>query len=339
MTAPTAGPSKLDSNFEVTYLTPEHFPQLKEFWEASFPLNPMNDELLRERIFGPPDATPENSLAYFEECGRLIALSLLVPPESKVPLKPEIPVAGDHDSSCEERVGGFRWFGVHPDYRGKNIASQLIAESISRLQEMGTTVADFLSTPPYYIQPGVDTRLTGLISFLMRHGFEHYRTNFNMTVDLEDRELPDPKKIFDSDEFGYRVRRATEDDREAFDAYARKIWTAGWAIEGELGLKHDPVSLFIAERTRDDETEIVGFSVYETNQGLGCFGPTGVSIDHQGRGLGKKLLWATLLDMKELGRKQAVIGWIGPVDFYYQNAAAELGPVFWGMRKMLREVK
>jgi hypothetical protein len=124
-------------------------------------------------------------------------------------------------------------------------------------------------------------------------------------------------------------------------------WTINWAREAAQGLDHDPVSLFLAIRHLSPQSvhkegngtpgaeEIVGFAAYETSQVHGSFGPAGVSPGHRSRDLGKKLLWATLADMKKLGRKASEIGWVGPVDFYYHAAAATLGPVFWQMRRRL----
>ncbi len=291
----------------------------------------MNDFLLAERIFGPPDAKPENSPCYLDRKGNVIAFSLLVPP---------VPKAGS-----AELIGGIRWFGVHPDHRRRGFGKALMKESRARLKRLGATTADFLSTPPYYIQPGVDVRATGVIVWLIAQGFEHYRTNFNMTVDLRRIKIPPAKEIFGGEREAYRVRRAREEDREAFRAYCLRDWTPGWTAEASQGLAHDPVSLFLAvkesgrgkdRKDRKDRTEeIVGFASYETNQGLGSFGPTGVNPDHQGHGLGRRLLWATLADLKKLGRPTSQIGWVGPVDFYHRAVGADLGPVFWGMRGKL----
>jgi GNAT superfamily N-acetyltransferase len=304
-----------------SYLTRDRLAALAVFWRESFPLQPMNDALLRERVFDPPDYAEENALARFEG-DRLIAISLIVPPRGA-------------DPKAGERVGGLRWFGVHPEFRRRGIGSELLEESCARLKAMGATLADFISTPPYYIQPGVDTRLTDVVAWLLRRGFEHYRTNFNMTLDLEKFEPPAEERVFGRDAAGYFVRRARDQDRAAFSEYCLSEWTANWRDEAAQGLHHDPISLFLAVKSEGANEEIVGFASYETNQCLGCFGPTGVTEKHQGHGLGKKLLYATLVDMKRLGRKRCEIGWVGPVDFYHRAIGAVLGPVFWGMRKKL----
>ena len=304
----------------LEHLSPSMAHELAEFWTASFPLHPLTDYLLAERVFGPPDASPENSLCYLDKNRNLIALSLLVPP-------------GPEDGETGRRIAGLRWFGVHPDHRGGGLGTALLKESCERLKSQGADAVDFLSTPPFYIQPGVDVRLTSLIAWLLHHGFEHDRTNFNMSLDLETFQPPPEEQIFAPDADGYIVRRATPGDREAFADYALRDWTAGWRDESSQGLYHDPVSLFLS--LEQPGGGIVGFASYETNQCLGCFGPTGVSPAHRGKGLAKRLLWATLADMQSLGRKHCEIGWVGPVDFYHRACGATLGPVFWSMRKQL----
>jgi GNAT superfamily N-acetyltransferase len=46
------------------------------------------------------------------------------------------------------------------------------------------------------------------------------------------------------------------------------------------------------------------------------FGPTGVSEAHRGRGIGKALLLVCLHAMKTQGYAYAIIGWVGPPEFY-----------------------
>lgn len=303
---------------KVEHLTPEMMGELAEFWRKAFPLLPMNGPLLRERIFGPEDAAPERSLIYRAEDGAIIALSVLVPPDP---------------SSERDEPGwcGFRAFGVHPEHRKRGLAKALLDESLSLLGTMGGTVATMLATPPFYLQPGVDTRQTDFVIWLIRNGFEHVRTNFNMTVALGSLRLPTLDEICRPDAAGFSVRRASADDLPAFRKHCTSEWTYNWMREASQGAKHEPSSLFLAEK----EGEVVGFAAYETNQALGCFGPTGVAPAHQGRGLGRRLLYATLIDMKALGRTRCEIGWIGPPEFYYRHAGAKLGPAFWEMKKAL----
>jgi GNAT superfamily N-acetyltransferase len=314
-------------------LSPDALDKLRSFWRVTHPDLRLSDALLAERVFGPPDASPDTSFCMAGQAGEITALLLIVPP---VPTRdPDV-----------DRIGGIRWLSVHPAHRGRDVGRFLLNFACDRLQSLGATAADFVSTPPYYIRPGVDIRRTEVIAWLLQQGFHHERTLFNMTVDLKTFEPPSEDTIFAPDDGGYRIRRATTEDRLPFAQYCLHQWTVNWGREAAQGLEHDPISLFLAVRRLSPETastggngagaeEIVGFASYETSQLLGSFGPTGVTPEHRGHGLGKKLLWATLADMKALGRKQSEIAWVGPVDFYFRAAGAVLGPAFWHMRRRL----
>jgi GNAT superfamily N-acetyltransferase len=77
---------------------------------------------------------------------------------------------------------------------------------------------------------------------------------------------------------------------------------------------------------------MVGFACYDAST-LGYFGPTGVDEPFRGQGIGKALLLACLLEMKLKGYGYAIIGWIGPQEFYEKAVGAlvipESTPGFW----------
>ena len=60
---------------------------------------------------------------------------------------------------------------------------------------------------------------------------------------------------------------------------------------------------------------MVGFACYDATA-LGFFGPTAVAEPCRGQGTGKALLLACLLDMKLKGYGYAIIGAVGPAEFY-----------------------
>lgn len=306
----------------------EDLRSLSEFWEGSFPLHPMDEALLEERVFAPPDALAENLLCIRDADRGFAAIALLAGTRDEPDDR-----AGEGRSV---RVGGIRWLGVHPDRRRRGLGRALMDESLRRLEARGAEVVDFVVTPPHYIRPGVDTRSTPTIAWLLRRGFEHRRTIFNMTLPLGAYRAPAAAEIFPADAEGYAVRRATPADEAAFAEFCRREWTEGWTTEGRIGLAKRPSSLFLATRAAGEGEEIVGFAVYEANQCLGCFGPTGVAPAHRGKRLGARLLYATLIDMKRLGRPACEIGWVGPVDFYHRTVGATLGAAYWSMRKRLR---
>jgi predicted N-acetyltransferase YhbS len=71
------------------------------------------------------------------------------------------------------------------------------------------------------------------------------------------------------------------------------------------------VSCFVAVKNK----KLIGFSCYDATA-LGYFGPTGVEGKHRGNGVGTALLLASLLDMKLKGYGYAIIGGVGPSEYY-----------------------
>lgn len=305
-------PPSIDAEF--INLKPEAAPALVEFWRATFRRDPIDAALLERRVFGPPASARAGEIAALDERGAPIAVALLVPPRS-----------GDPD-----RVGGLRAFGVHPAHRRRGLGGRLLEEGRRRLAALGAGAIDLGATPPYYLRPGVDAREVEAIAWLARRGFRHHRTVFNMSVDLAGVELPDRKTIFDLGADGFFIRRAGREERDRFIAFCERNWTSSWAVEAAQGIDADPSTLFIAVAAEGDR--IAGFAAYEVNQGLGSFGPTGVAPEFQGRGLGRRLLWACLDDLRRRERDVGEIGWVGPVDFYQRVAGARLGPGYWWMR-------
>lgn len=99
-------------------------------------------------------------------------------------------------------------------------------------------------------------------------------------------------------------------------------WVAGhfadaWASEVDRAMSNRPISCFIAIQ----DQQLIGFACYDAT-GLGYFGPTGVLESHRGRGTGKALLMACLLDMKLAGYGYAIIGAAGPTAFYQKAVGA-----------------
>ena len=90
-----------------------------------------------------------------------------------------------------------------------------------------------------------------------------------------------------------------------------------WVSETKVAFGRTPVSAFIATR----KCEILGFSCYETTA-KGYFGPTGVMEQERGSGLGTALLFKALEAMCSDGYAYAVIGGVGPKEFYEKTCGA-----------------
>jgi len=138
----------------------------------------------------------------------------------------------------------------------------------------------------------------------------------DMLVRLYD--LPDAAELYrDVAAAGVTLRRARAFEKHSVAAFAREHFSAKWASEIEVALSRQPVACFITTR----EKQVVGFACYDTTM-RGFFGPTGVVESARGLGLGKALLFKALEALRELGYAYAVIGGVGPKDYYAKACGA-----------------
>lgn len=124
----------------------------------------------------------------------------------------------------------------------------------------------------------------------------------------------DVRKLNDE---GILIRRVQPYEISHLRRFISQHFSEGWCDEAMNAFTHQPVTCFIATHER----RIVGFGAYECTR-RDFFGPTGVNKDYRGRGIGKALFLACLRAMHEMGYAYAVIGGVGPADFYAKCAGA-----------------
>ena len=122
-------------------------------------------------------------------------------------------------------------------------------------------------------------------------------------------------------EAGVAIRRAEPWERSGVRAFVEERFGARWADEAETAFFHQPVTMFVATAYG----QFVGFAVYECTR-RGYFGPTGVLEELRGRGIGAALLFRCLEAMHGMGYAYAVIGGVGPVEFYEKVCGAFVIP-------------
>ena len=125
----------------------------------------------------------------------------------------------------------------------------------------------------------------------------------------------------DMKENGITIRRAQPFEITRARSFVEASFSVAWADEISVGFANRPVSVYVAIVER----EIVGFAGYECTR-RGFFGPTGVAENMQGRGVGKALLVASLWGLRELGYVYAIIGRVGPIEFYEKTVGAIVIP-------------
>ncbi len=118
-----------------------------------------------------------------------------------------------------------------------------------------------------------------------------------------------------------RIRKPLGAEKSMIVQWIRENFGEVWASEMEMTFSRSPVSCYIAQEGQ----KLVGFACYDATA-LGYFGPTGVDESYRGKGIGKALLLACLLEMKLKGYGYAIIGWIGPQEFYEKVVKAVVIP-------------
>jgi GNAT superfamily N-acetyltransferase len=107
------------------------------------------------------------------------------------------------------------------------------------------------------------------------------------------------------------IRRGISPEKHIVLGWVQEHFSDYWRSECDVAFHRDPVSCFLAVQ----DGLLLGFACYDTTR-RGFFGPTGVVDVARGRGLGKALLLACLHDMDAQGYGYAIIGGVGPIDFY-----------------------
>jgi predicted N-acetyltransferase YhbS len=120
-----------------------------------------------------------------------------------------------------------------------------------------------------------------------------------------------------ADQVDITIRTALPPELHIVQNWVRTHFSEYWVSEVTAAMAHQPPGCLIAIA----DAKLVGFACYDATA-KGFFGPTGVSEDQRGRGVGLALFYQTLAAMKAQGYAYAIIGSAGPVDFYVNAAGA-----------------
>lgn len=115
------------------------------------------------------------------------------------------------------------------------------------------------------------------------------------------------------------LRRVLASEKYVVTEWVKMHFGDHWSSECEVAISRQPVSCYIAVKDK----EIMGFGCYDATC-RNFFGPTGVLEKYRGLGVGKGLLLECLKSMYNDGYAYAIIGGVGPVEFYAKSAGAVL---------------
>ena len=132
--------------------------------------------------------------------------------------------------------------------------------------------------------------------------------------------LPDSAPVYERGASqGIKIIRAMTPNKSKVTEWVREQFSAGWADEISAAFTHFPVSCFIAYDPQ--EKKILGFAGYNCTY-LNFFGPTGVDPAYRGKGIGGALLMRCMEALRDEGYGYAIIGSVGPKDFYHKLVGA-----------------
>jgi GNAT superfamily N-acetyltransferase len=115
---------------------------------------------------------------------------------------------------------------------------------------------------------------------------------------------------------GVAIRRALSPERPLVVGWVREHFASSGA-EVETAFAQVPVACFIAVRNNT----ILGFACYDVTC-RNFFGPEGVATAERGRGIGRALLLSALHAQRARGYAYAIIGGVGPAEFYEKTVGA-----------------
>lgn len=114
------------------------------------------------------------------------------------------------------------------------------------------------------------------------------------------------------------IRQPIAPERSVVMEWVEEHFARSWADEVAAAFSNQPITCFIAQK----EGEILGFACFEATK-KNFFGPTGVSEDVRGMGLGRILLLKSLEAMKNMGYAYAIIGGVRAPEFYKKAVGAQ----------------
>ena len=138
----------------------------------------------------------------------------------------------------------------------------------------------------------------------------------DMLVRLYD--FPDVSALrSDLKEQGIIIRRAAPYERHLVADWILSHFSPKWVSEFKIAMGRQPAACIIATRDK----AVLGFACYDVTA-KGFLGPMGVSPDSRQHGLGKALLVTALENLYAQGYAYAVIGGVGPQEFYAKSVGA-----------------
>lgn len=275
-------------------------------WNRCLTRDPITTDIFRRKILLDENFDPRGCLVA-SLGGDIIGFSLAI--------RRRHPYYG---AGMEEETGWITVFFVHPDFRGKGVATNLLGSSEDFLKSVGIREVYVSSYTPNYFAPGVDLdAYPDGYSLLKQLGYRKHERVYSMGRSLVD---------FEYSLEGNELCKSLESKGIAIHLFEPKYIPGlldflGANYAGDLfrvaleELRREPSTDRILVAVQD--SRVVGFSHYEDEH----FGPFAIDHSLTGMGVGTCLYYRTALHMKEKGKRNLWLAWAGghAKDFYYKR--------------------
>ena len=118
---------------------------------------------------------------------------------------------------------------------------------------------------------------------------------------------------------GIEIRRPNPWEKPSLLKWVESTFSSTWALECKTAFVANPPSCYIAV----EKETLIGFACHDCTR-RNFFGPTGVAEAARGKGVGVSLLLSCLHAMRDDGYAYAIIGGVGPAEYYAKTVGATL---------------
>lgn len=239
-------------------------------------------------------------------------------------------VFGSLRSTDRDGIGWVDLIAVAPQYRGRGIARELLAQLESSLTRAGAKELRLGGNGRCQAWPGVDVRYTPALCLAGSSGYQRHREAVTLTVDLarSDLEVPDDERALRAQ--GIQMHRLRQLEEDRFRRWAVTHFSEHWAWQALTALRRKPSGVHVAVR----DGEYLGFACHGVTRPGWC-GPLGVAEPVRGLGIGAVLLRRCLADQRLAGHRSVQMLAASSLQFYARAVGATVDRVFWSYRKQL----